>query len=253
MPEVASTSTASTLVLVHGAGHTSLVWRSVQDHLRHRSVAVDLPGRRDRPGDLTAVTIGAAVESVAADVVGAVDGRVVLVGHSAGGIILPALTARLGERVEHLVFVAGLSAPHGDVPVETFLPGEGDRVQARLDEMRDRYAGRRLRADGDGPHETAALDAKLATNIDSLNYITQTVFWDGVPPDLPRTFVRCLRDPIQSREVQARLAANCGASTIIDLDTGHTPALEAPLELADVLDRIAGDVDGPAITLPTHH
>jgi hypothetical protein len=52
--------------------------------------------------------------------------------------------------------------------------------------------------------------------------------------------VRCLRDPIQSRELQARLVENCGASAVVDLDAGHTPAIDAPEALATVLDEIAG-------------
>ena len=102
-----------TLVLVHGAGHTSLVWQQVQEHLHHPSVAVDLPGRRNRPADITTVTIGDAARSVASDLADTTTGPLVLVGHSVGGIVLPALTARLAGRVEHLVFVAGLSRAGG--------------------------------------------------------------------------------------------------------------------------------------------
>jgi len=39
--------------------------------------------------------------------------------------------------------------------------------------------------------------------------------------------------------MQAQLAENCGASTVIDIDSGHTPAISAPVELAAILDRIA--------------
>ena len=72
-----------------------------------------------------------------------------------------------------------------------------------------------------------------------MNFMDQTMSWEGVPPELERTFVRCLRDPIQSRELQARLVENCGASSVIDIDSGHTPAVDAPVELAAILDRIA--------------
>ncbi|MFI5046616.1 MAG: alpha/beta fold hydrolase, partial [Acidimicrobiia bacterium] len=108
---------------MHGAGHTSLVWQSVRDHLRHPSVAVDLPGRRDRPADITSVSIESAAASAALDVRAAANGRLVLVGHSAGGIVLPALAARLDGRVDHLVFVAGLCAPEGGAALDVFLPG----------------------------------------------------------------------------------------------------------------------------------
>jgi pimeloyl-ACP methyl ester carboxylesterase len=39
--------------------------------------------------------------------------------------------------------------------------------------------------------------------------------------------------------MQAKLIENCAASTVVDLDAGHTPAMDAPEELAAVLDEIA--------------
>lgn len=62
--------------------------------------------------------------------------------------------------------------------------------------------------------------------------------WAGVPASVPRTFVRCLRDPIQPRELQAAFAASCGASAVLDIDSGHTPALDAPVALARLLDGV---------------
>jgi pimeloyl-ACP methyl ester carboxylesterase len=243
-----SDPSAPTLVLVHGAGHTSVVWRTVQVHLRHPSLAVDLPGRRDRPGDLTTVTIDHAARSIAHDVSDATQGRVVLVGHSVAGIVLPALAARLGRRVDHLVFVAGLCAPHGGAVVDTVRPGQRDGAAARLAELRVRYRGHRLAADGFDDTTPTVDDPQLAVGIESLNFMSQAISWDGVAPTLDRTFVRCLRDPIQSRDLQARLIANCGASSVVDIDSGHTPALDAPAELAAILDRVAaayGDTTAP--------
>jgi pimeloyl-ACP methyl ester carboxylesterase len=217
-----------TAVLVHGAGHTSVVWREAQAALSHPSFAVDLPGRGARPADITTITVDEAADSIAADVDANVDGDVVLVGHSVAGTVLPAVTARLGPRVRHLVFVAGITAPEGELPVDVFLPGQADAIAARLAELRERY----------GEHTLESIDVKAASSIDSLNFCSQPMTWAGVPGSLPRTFIRCLRDPIQSRAVQNRFIVNCGASQVIDIDTGHTPALDAPVLLASLLDPI---------------
>jgi pimeloyl-ACP methyl ester carboxylesterase len=235
----ASPGPRPTLVLVHGAGHTSIVWRRVQDHLRHASLAVDLPGRRDRPADITRITIDTAASSVARDVEDATEGAVVLVGHSAGGVVLPALAARLDGRVEHLVFVAGLSARHGDAVVDTVRPDARTAMAERLDEMRERYAGHVLGTDLVDAALPAIDDVQLAMGIESLNFMGQTMSWDGVAPAVRRTFVRPLRDRIQPRELQARLIENCGASAVVDLEAGHTPAIDAPEALAAVLDELA--------------
>jgi hypothetical protein len=75
--------------------------------------------------------------------------------------------------------------------------------------------------------------------IDSLNLMLQPISWDGVPDALPRTWVRCLRDPIQPRPLQAALADNAGARHRLDIDSRHTPALDCPEALAALLDASA--------------
>jgi pimeloyl-ACP methyl ester carboxylesterase len=196
------------------------------------SFAVDLPGRGSRPADLTRVTTEDAAASVAADVRDAVPGDVMLVGHSVAGTLIPAASARLGGHVRHLVFLAGITAADGELPLEVFLPGQAARVAAQLDDVRERYRG----------HTLEMIGVKQGSSIDSLNLCSQPMSWAGVPDALPRTFVRCLRDQIQSRAVQDQFIANCRATAVIDIDTGHTPAIEAPEELARVIDAIAGQV-----------
>jgi pimeloyl-ACP methyl ester carboxylesterase len=224
-----------TIVLVHGSGHTSRVWAPVQTALTHASVAVDLPGRADRVGDIADVAIGDAAASLSTDVEAAVDGPLVLVGHSAGGIVLPALAARLGERVVSMVFVAGLCAADGEKVITTVRPDIEVELARRVAAMREEFGGCMLEPDP-SIEGVRAIDAKTAAPLDSLNYMEQTVSWDGVDPHLPRTFVRCLRDRIQPRTLQAALIENCAASDVVDLESGHTPAVAVPDALAALLD-----------------
>ncbi len=227
----------TTIVLVHGAGCTGDVWHGVRQHLQHPSMAVDLPGRRNRPAPLAQVTIHAAATSAADDVEDATDGRVVLVGHSAGGIVLPALAARLGDRVAHLVFVAGLCARDGERVITAVRPDAEPAMAAHLDEMRAQHPRGMLDPDP-ALIDMTTLDEATAMPMDSLNYMSQRVSWRGVADGIPRTFVRPLRDRIQPRDLQAQLIEHCGATAVIDIDSGHTPALARPVELAKLLDRV---------------
>jgi pimeloyl-ACP methyl ester carboxylesterase len=230
-------ATGPTLVLIHGAGLTAAVWDEVRANLAHPSVAVDVPGRRDRHADITRVTIDEVADSVVADVDAVTGGPVVMVGHSTGGIVVPAVAARLGARVGHLVFVAGLCARDGERVVDTVIPGQSARVLEQLAAIRREHRGAMLAPEPPGSAPTVTVAE--AGSIESYNFMTQTMSWKGVPPAAGRTWVRCLRDKIQPRDLQAKLAANCGASEVVDIESGHTPQRAAPVELAAVLDRIA--------------
>jgi pimeloyl-ACP methyl ester carboxylesterase len=224
-------------ILIHGAGHTSKIWRKTQSHLARPSLAVDLPGRAGKGGSLASLTVAEAARSVAADVRAGTRGDVILVGHSVAGTLLPSIASHLRGRVQHLVFLAGICAPEGVLPADLFAPGQSERMTAYLSQLRAESIGMRFED----------LDKKVAHALDSLSFSCEPMRWAGISEALPRTFVRCLRDPIQSRDVQARFIQSCAAHHVIDIDTGHTPAVEAPAVLAtilgDLVDRCSSDRD----------
>lgn len=220
--------TADAIVLVHGAGHTATIWQETQASLPQRSLAVNLPGRCGKPGNLADLTVARAARSVAADIEGFTAGNVILVGHSIAGTILPSVAAELPSRVRHLVFVAGTTAPEGQRPAEIFAPELVEAMTAMLERLRTEYAGI--------PYE--GLKRKTAHQLDSLNLSCEPMRWADLPTSFPRTFVRSLRDEIQPRHVQRALIEACGAQQVIDIDSGHTAAQDAPEVLAGIISDI---------------
>lgn len=71
-----------TLLLLHGLGATAEVWEGVTPLWPGRWVAPDLPGHGHSPA-LTRYSFGA----LAAEVAGSVEGPVVVLGHSLGGVV----------------------------------------------------------------------------------------------------------------------------------------------------------------------
>jgi pimeloyl-ACP methyl ester carboxylesterase len=237
-----------TLVLIHGTGDTSRGWRRVEEALAHPSVAIDLPGRRDRPFDLSRVDPDAAAAVAAQDVAARCDGPVIVVAHSGGGIIAPQVAGVLGARVRHMVFVAALIAPHGGMAIDVLFPGRHDELAKRRPRVLREYENHTfVQKDEDLAFVDGLVplrDAVKAQSVESMNMLFHPVSWAGVPADMPRTFVRPLRDKHQPPDVQQRLIDACGASEVIDIDSGHTPARSAPGELARILDEIAARYQG---------
>ena len=93
-------------------------------------------------------------------------------------------------------------------------------------------------------------DVRTVGSIESLTLMYQPVSWQGVSPSLPRSFVRCLADPIQPRDMQARLIESAGADEVFDIEADHTPAVSRPDELAAIVNEVAAryavsDLSGP--------
>ncbi len=219
-----------TAVLVHGAGHTSSIWQETQASLHQPSFAVNLPGRSGKDGDLAGLTVSAAARSVAEDIETFTTGDVIIVGHSISGTILPSVAAKLPNRVRGLVFVAGITANEDQLPAEIFAPEHVEAMTSMLARLRARHAG--------VPYE--GLERKAAHQLDSLNLSCEPMRWMGLPTWFPRTFVRPLRDELQSRHVQSALIQSSGAQRVIDIDSSHTPAADAPGALAAVISDLLG-------------
>ncbi len=116
------------LVLMHGGAHAADCWDLTVDEIRRCApditvVAVDLPGRRGKPGDLASACIEDWATSVVRDIDDAGLDEILIVGHSLAGIIMPAVVTKLGPaRVRELVFAAAFLPPDGRSLMDT-VPG----------------------------------------------------------------------------------------------------------------------------------
>jgi pimeloyl-ACP methyl ester carboxylesterase len=229
------------VVLVHGGGFAASCWDLMVDHLDAGALAVDLPGRGAHPAPLESVTLASAAASVVADAAGYDD--IVLVGHSLAGCSMPAIIGLLGPRVRHAVFVACTVPPDGSSAFDTLEP----EFQAQV------------RASG-GLSQQGVLDRGIAkvifgNDLDDAQFdwcvermVPEAPRLTVDPVDLtplresaaPRTWVRPLRDAIIDPAKQLAIAANVGGCTTMDLDAGHMCMISKPMELAMVINGIAG-------------
>jgi hypothetical protein len=198
--------------LVHGAWHGGWCWDLLRVELEARGHHVHTP---DLPSD----DVDAGVE----EYVGAVPPADVVVGHSLAGMTITRVPARIH------VFLTALVAGTGWDGV--FVPGFGaTRVR---DELGRSYypdpadAARELQY----PPELAALAERLRPQAP----------YD--PPPFgqlgPRAYVVCSRDAVIRPEWQRRVARDVLGVEPVELNAGHSPMLERPRELAELLDALA--------------
>jgi pimeloyl-ACP methyl ester carboxylesterase len=208
----------ATFALVHGAWHGGWCWDAVRTELEargHRVVAPDLPCE----------DVDAGAEEYAAVVREALGGEenAVVVGHSLGGMTIPRVPARMHVFV--CAFVAGTGWK------DVFVPGFGD-ARARDERGRSYYpdpaaAARELQY----PPELAALARRLRRQAP----------YDPEPFEPPgrRAYVVCTRDAVIRPDWQRHLARDVLGVEPLELESGHSPMLEQPRELAELLHSLA--------------
>ena len=226
----------ATYVLIHGAYQGGWIWKPVATRLRAAGHAVYTPtldgcGERHhlvRPG----ITVTTQAQEVAQLLFYEDVQQAVLVGTSAGGMVICKAAELARERLARLVFVDALALLPGEqvahivqraTPYETTAittgPTRADaeqRLFADLDAATRAWALARYT-----PHPFAALEAPMELG----NFWEQR--WTA-------TVIRCHRS-VNPPEAHQRRTAERLQGTWHELDTGHYPMLSAPEALARLL------------------
>ncbi|GIF71811.1 alpha/beta fold hydrolase [Asanoa siamensis] len=230
-----------TVVLVHGAFAESASWNGVVARLRERSVDVVAAANplRGLAGDAAYVR----------DVVASVDGPVVLVGHSYGGMVVTAAAAG-NEQVAGLVYVCAFAPDQGESAfgLSTKFPGStlGEAVDAHLVstggvELVIRPSAFHAQFAADVPAAQAALMAATQRPV------TQDALTAGLPTDqpgwktIPSWFVIGDQDRNIPAELQRFLAARAGAKDVREVAGGsHALSVSRPDVVTEsILDAVA--------------
>jgi pimeloyl-ACP methyl ester carboxylesterase len=276
-------------VLVHGAWHGAWTYERVIPLLArggHAAVARDLPAHgllarfpasyTKRPFDPAAFAtepspiFATTLEECADKVLSTIDDaralgheKVVLVGHSMGGVVITAAAERAPEAIAHLVYLTAFMPAPG-VPLLSYIQapenaGEliGPSLAAdptvagslRLDPQSGDVAYRaRLKQAfcGDVDDALFASIAHLLTPDAPLGVFTTPVAatlerWGAVP----RHYIMCLEDWAIRPRLQQRFIAEADAfaphnpTRVHRMDASHSPFFSAPDKLAALLSAIA--------------
>jgi pimeloyl-ACP methyl ester carboxylesterase len=232
------------LVLVHGGGLAADSWDLTVDEIHRQAadvtvLAVDLPGRRDKPGDLLALTAADFADSVVADIEDAGLGEIVLVGHSMAGLTLPGVATKLGSsRVRELILAAAFVPPEGRALVDT-ITGLFARIARRRAEksviaVTPAWMVRLGFLNGTSRAQRRFMAGKLYP--ESPHILAENVSRRDMPEDIPRTWILTTRDRALSMKFQRKgIDAIGGVSTLIEMDTCHMMMVSEPERLAELL------------------
>ena len=230
-------------VLIHGAWHGAWCWEPLVDCLRaagHAVVAPDLPGHgadarrwwRASLGSYARTALGAARE---------LDGPVIAVGHSLGGIAMTEAATREPAAFAGLIYLCAFAPLPGDnlVALASRDPTAGVPAAISRGPLRTAFAAAQASAvfyNACPPSIAAAASARLIPqpNLPLLQRV-------GTPacPLPPRAYIECLRDRAITPPHQRWMRERAGIARVMRLDADHSPFLSATGELADALGALA--------------
>jgi pimeloyl-ACP methyl ester carboxylesterase len=275
-------------VLVHGAWHNHSTWDKVVPILEAQgfeALTLDLPGAganaiapkslRLRPFDPAAFAAERsliagvtqeertrAVVDLVKDAASLSDGKVILVGHSAGGLTISAVAEQVPDLLLAVVYLSAFMLPNG-MQLFTMLQHEtmssslgpglfvGDpaaigATRINIGSTDDAYRSR-LRATfyGDVSESEFALAVSQLHCDEPVGAVTPSGITPGRFGMVPRHYIRCTLDraiPVtgQDHMIATVDGAIGGKTTIHTLESSHSPFLSQPAALSKILIRICG-------------
>lgn len=235
-------------VFLHGGGQGSWVWDETIAAIAAQSggsaqcLALDVPGCGIKRGrDTGEIAFADIARELVQDIEAAGFKKVVLVGHSQAGTMLPAIYAQRPELFGKLVFVSCIAPDPGLTVVEMTAKrmrehGQDAGGRAFTDEslpMRERY--RIMFCNDMAPAEAEAFLDKLGNDgWPASSYVATDWSYDHLEA-VPVSYVLCLRDAILPPEWQERFADRVHARSAPRIDAGHQVMNTKPHALAEVL------------------
>lgn len=235
---MATTAGLPPFVLVHGAWQGNWVWEKVADRLRaagHRVYAPSLTGLGER-AHLASPAVD--LETHVADVAGVIEHheleRVVLCGHSYGGMVVGGAADRVADKIAALVYLDAF-IPEAGKSLWDFLPPEGAAAQRAS--AKDGWKIARISAAEFRVRDVAdiarldrrAVDQPLAT-MDQKSAVTGA--WRSIPH---LVYIRAAGQP---RPTFAQFADQVRADPrweYFEVPCGHNVMLDLPDALSGIL------------------
>ena len=251
MTNAPDSAVTPTIVLIHGAWHGGWCFNKLKVAIEARgivAVAPDLPGHGSDSGALGGLAVDA---QRVREVVAGIDGRVVLVGHSYGGLVISeaASDPATAAKIEWLVYLCAIVTAPGvsffELPADQSRSLLGPLIRASDDGLStidtSDPAAAKAAFYADCPDDDVAFAAANLSPQPMGNLATPI---SGDPlATIPATYVRCTEDLAIPIEVQDAMITSAASKAIsfdtITLVSSHSPFFSMPDVLADELVRFA--------------
>nr|WP_263429465.1 alpha/beta fold hydrolase [Nannocystis pusilla] len=234
-------------VLVHGAWHGAWCWATTARLLvarGHRVTTLDLPSHGADETSPASVTLADYAARVLA-ALDAIDGPVVLVGHSMGGIVVSTVAEARPSKIEKLVYVAAFLLPNGTSMLDVALHDADSMATLNLVVRPDEGV---VDINRDAVGEVFYADCRREV-VDHARTLlkpnplaplaTPLVLSRASYGSVRRFYVSCAKDRAITLATQRLMVTEMPCEAVHELYTDHSPFFSQPDRLDDVLVELA--------------
>ena len=230
-------------ILVHGSCHGAWCWRDVLPLMKN-AVAIDLPSHGKDTTPMCEVTLDLYVEAVISEISKHPE-PVVLVCHSAAGVVIASVAERVPNRISRLIYLCAYAPKNGDALHIMRKRAKRQLVLPAIIRADDglSYSVDHAKAPGIFYHDCSAETVEYAlANLGPQPVLPQETCVElGVNYEsVSRSYILGNDDHTVPPEEQENMVADWPAKDVHRMNCGHSPFFSQPGALAQLIDEIGG-------------
>ncbi|AYL94320.1 alpha/beta fold hydrolase [Mucilaginibacter celer] len=239
---------SKTFVIVHGAWSAPYAWQSVKAKLEaegQKVVIVQLAGHgSDNTTAFNTIHLNTYRDQVV-HVIDSLNTKVILCGHSMGGMVITQVAEKIPSKIEKMVYVNAFLPVNNQTLLDLANTDGGSLLGQKLIQIQD---GVILDVPHDLITDIFVQDGSDAVkNLVISNYRTEPGMPFGEPATITKAnygsvdkyYIHTLQDHAITYNLQQRMVAAAGIKKTYTLNTSHSPFLAKPDSLSIILEKIA--------------
>lgn len=236
-----------TFVLIHGSWHSAWNWFRVTpilEQLGHRVIAPDLPGMGRDKTPIEEVRFEKTVQKIC-DLIDAVPGKVILVGHSKNGVLISQVAEYRPDKIEKLVYLAAVLAKDGKSAVDYFKLDKEEVLGPYITyhpETNSSTLDPQIYREGlyhDCDDEITEMAKVILSKEPRQTATTPINITDENYGKVPRYYIELTEDRAITPFLQKRMYTEMPVEKVYKMATSHSPFFSKPRELVDIFVQIA--------------
>lgn len=239
-------TTPNTYVLVHGAWQAPYVWSKVRTELENKGnkvIVVELPGHGADNTPTHTLSLDVYSNKVI-EAISKVEGRVILAGHSMGGMVITQVAEKVPDKISKLVYIGAFLPASGQALTNLAYADPGSKLGPSLESSPDQLTLDVKREnldylfinDGDQSAKDKVLTSYRAEP--AIPFTNKVVLTDENFGSVEKIYIKTLQDVVISPTLQDRMIAQAGIKKVYELNTSHSPFLSQPQAVSGLLLKI---------------
>lgn len=239
-------ATTNTYVLVHGAWQAPYVWDAVRSDLvkkGHKVIVVELPGHGADHTAPHTLSLDVYRDKVM-DAISQVEGKVILVGHSMGGMVVTQVAEQIPDKISKLVYIGAFLPANGQALTDLAFSDPDSKLgpslvpsedQLTIDVKRENLIDLFIHDGAEAAKQSVHANYRPEPAIPFTNKVTLTKEGFG---SVEKVYIKTLQDVVISKSLQDRMIAEAGIENVYEMNTSHSPFLSQPQIVSALLIKI---------------